>query len=90
MALLPGGVPAFAQRLLPDRLTQGMKGLVLGAEGPGVASPNSNAALASASSTMTVGKTIFEQRYWIGHINTSPTRSGLLACCYSTSDILRT
>ena len=28
------------------------------------------------------GETIFEERYWIGHVNTSPTRSDLLTFCH--------
>lgn len=28
------------------------------------------------------GKTIFEERYWIGHVNTSPTRPELLTFCH--------
>ena len=28
------------------------------------------------------GEPIFEERYWIGHVNTSPTRSDLLTFCH--------
>lgn len=28
------------------------------------------------------GESIFEERYWIGHVNTSPTRSDLLTFCH--------
>ena len=28
------------------------------------------------------GETIFEERYWIGHLNTSPTQNDLLTFCY--------